>query len=675
MAAGALEIELILKADRARGEIEATRLRIDALQKQVDEFNTTGARMERIKDGFLSVAGAVTGVVVAVGAAARGIAELAAQHDTHTRAVARLGVAYDLVQASTNGVVTAEQALHVQQSLAQAGHALTAEQLAIVTRRAREYAVATGTDLNQALDQVTDALRGMEAEGLRRFGLSVNSNRTYTENLTAALNQMRDSFHGAAPAGRTFGEDIARTDRTMSEFAGRIATAVANMTHLRDIMAEITDHVSGDFDRRVSSLQQDTAAIHAHNVALARVTAAREGRDGYRSTQINFQGRDLSSFSTADLNELANQATAGQQHIDDTLARIDARNAGAIVDRINSAARTNIQSARDTFDQQVNARGAAMGDDKISHTAHPAGPQHLTAAQEIQRRLDDERKAEEASARQAEITRAQSLLDQQKAEDEAARTRLDAERAANDQRLDEEQRSNAAMLSEKQRANEAALMAAQRQNDEQNSLSTQLSQRFAAHAELHETRAQGMAGLVEGAYNTMTSAMETHIAALLQGKETVAEAMAETAKAVVLGLATQAITKAIFETAEGVANIARYAGSEGTDAGALAAATTHFASAGIYAVIGGASAAGYVGLNAATSGGTSKASSPSSPGAAASTRGSGGHDGGSGGNTYVINVNGFAMHHEEVQDAVAGVLGAYHDRGRTVRGIPYRSTT
>jgi hypothetical protein len=104
--------------------------------------------------------------------------------------------------------VSAQDALKAQQTLVQAGIRVSAEQLGTITRAAREYARATGTETTAALEQLTDALRTSSAEGLGRFGVSLRQGQTGASAFTSALGQLQQQQQQTAVSSRTLREDL-----------------------------------------------------------------------------------------------------------------------------------------------------------------------------------------------------------------------------------------------------------------------------------------------------------------------------------------------------------------------------------------------------------------------------------------------------------------------------------
>lgn len=169
----------------------------------------------------------VLGAGAAMAAAAYKAAEFAAAIEQQDMAIRRLGPAYDAVRAATNGVVSAQDALKAQQTLVQAGLRVSTDQLATITRAAREYARATGTEMTQSLEQLTDALRTGSAEGLGRFGVSLQQGQTGVTAFSSALGQLQQQQANTQASARTLREDLDKLPEGLMEL-GRVALSIAS---------------------------------------------------------------------------------------------------------------------------------------------------------------------------------------------------------------------------------------------------------------------------------------------------------------------------------------------------------------------------------------------------------------------------------------------------------------
>lgn len=202
-------ISNLAKLQAATDEVTKSTTKLSLAQKTLQVLNTdlsklggTAGEMGR------NVATGVAAGIAGFAALAYKATELAAAIEQQDMAINRLGSAYDAVRAATNGVVSAQEALKAQQTLVQAGLRVNAEQLATITRAAREYARATGTETTQALEQLTDALRTGSGEGLGRFGVSLQQGVTGARAFTTAMEQLTTAQERQSVSSRTLREDL-----------------------------------------------------------------------------------------------------------------------------------------------------------------------------------------------------------------------------------------------------------------------------------------------------------------------------------------------------------------------------------------------------------------------------------------------------------------------------------
>ena len=248
------------------------------------------------------IAAGVAGGAVAFGAAALKTAEFAAAVEQQEMAINRLGPAYEAVRAATAGVVTAQDALKAQQTLVQAGLRVSSQQLATITRAAREYSRATGTELTQSLEQLTDALRTGSGEGLGRFGVSLEQGVTGARAFGSALEQLTTQQQNTAVSARSMSEDLAKLPEGLTEI-GRAALAAAEgpldalmraitgvvgaSTGLRGVLSELAS--AGDTIRQ-RERQEATDRAGMDRLAAREALTQRARIAGVQLTQTQTQG-------------------------------------------------------------------------------------------------------------------------------------------------------------------------------------------------------------------------------------------------------------------------------------------------------------------------------------------------------------------------------------------------
>ena len=199
----------------------------------------------------------------------RSIPEAAARSEAYAAALASLGGANDAVRAATNGVVTAEQARTIQQRTAQAGLHLTAQELAAVTQRAREYARVTGVELGQALDQLTDQLVNPGQE-LQRFGIVLQQGQSRGQMMAEALRQLQVQAAQTAVSAQTLAESYDDFNRAQAELSDGLRDMIAQGLELGTFFQQATSWLRG---LRSSTDAWDTA-LRAVLGTLGEITSS-----------------------------------------------------------------------------------------------------------------------------------------------------------------------------------------------------------------------------------------------------------------------------------------------------------------------------------------------------------------------------------------------------------------
>lgn len=324
------DIELNLKGDAA-AKLAQVDKGLDAVEKSAGELDTglkkvgdsadkAGEKLKRASspvtaEGFKSAAAAVVTLTAAMAAAT---VQGAISDERHQQAVRALGPAYAAVERATNGTVTAEQAWRAQQQLLQSGLPTTGRELASLTRAARDYARATGTETPAAIEALTQAMIAGDAGGLRRFGLSVRDGATRTEVFNGALRQLQHTQANAAPTARTLAEEVSHFGTTLTEAGGALAGFLSNALGVPDALEAVGGSV-----RRLTGNLTDFLAFQnqAHGNAstgavrgLIRGTVA-PSRAGARPTaeqqRIMDEGTTTAMRAAAAATEAANRPASG----------------------------------------------------------------------------------------------------------------------------------------------------------------------------------------------------------------------------------------------------------------------------------------------------------------------------------------------------------------------------
>jgi hypothetical protein len=187
------------------------------------------------------------------------LVDAATRAETHQRALQQLGGAYGYVQQATAGAVSAEQAASVQQRVLQSGLRLSAQELAAVTARAREYSRATGTELGQALDQLTDQLIN-PGEELSRFGVRLQQGMEAGDAMREALRQLQEQAAQTGTSAASLSESVDMASRASREAADAIAGLVAQRLELAQFFTQFASWVT-DAARATNGWDEAVTAV------------------------------------------------------------------------------------------------------------------------------------------------------------------------------------------------------------------------------------------------------------------------------------------------------------------------------------------------------------------------------------------------------------------------------
>lgn len=604
-----------------QSETAMIRDRFAQVDRQIRESTSATGQWRQTVTAVSSAYTAMRSIVGDVATLAGRVVEGAVAADRHARAVSRLGAAYEQVRAATNDVVSAEQALRVQQELTQSGLRVGANELATITRRAREYAQATGVDVDQALGQMTEALRGGTAEGLRRFGVEVAQGTDRVRAMEGALSRWREEQSRGGPAARTLGEEVGSAGRAFNEMTNSIMGSIAQALRLREAFAAISGFMGG-WDRERQQNEREESAGNAEILRnrtrtqffqqLQAAGARGELRGNQYDRLLDIGGR----ANTSSLQRLAIALQQGRGQaayrgvVDSDVMNITGGGSSAGGGAAGGGAaggggggtrqRPWLERMTDRF-----ANAGAGGDDEFFQSV-AAGADRTPGA-----------------------TQSTAL-----SQDTIDRLNRDRDRGAETERLRTQAR-------------------------EMNDIGEQMNRSFEGIFGANRTLAQNFASTMRGAFDTATNSFKSHLSALITGRESFAQALRGFAHEVSLDIAVQSAPKALFELAEGFASQAMTFGAPNPKS------VMHFTSAAMYA---GLAAGG--GIIAALTAPPSAAPSGSSMGSDAGTRLSApraANDNAGGGNhTYVINVNSALATREDVQDAVRMA----QDRGSSRSSVP-----
>lgn len=669
MALDELTIKVAVEAQQAKDALRGIERSFSDVTAANDRARAATERSaEAAARAQLSWAQAGAAITVAAGATVmltRSVIAGAAAHEANERALRMLGGAYADVSRQTQGAFTAAEALRAQQGLVQSGLQLSGAELGSVTRAAREYALATGTEATQALEQLTDALRNGEAGGLRRFGVTLEANTTRSQSFRSALTQLETQQRGMAPAAQTLAEANADLGRTWDQMTSSLAGSIAQWTNLRDRIQSVSALIAEVRENGTGAFTMDTAAsrdnARGRDTAEARLGRSNGWNNAWNRARGRIGGTEGIEYARASLDFPAARMTELTRRLDSATTVEElraianesrgARDTGtaARVQAAENAASTEAM-ARDSRDK-ANSRGNAPASPHSAGGTHTREPSKadLEAAFALQLMIAADEAQEAKAAAMAAFVRQQTIAadeaDQAKGHNALASERANMISAADAQ---EEMRLAS-------QAKGVTFAAAENDNARRENVGAQFRDAFLPAAMETQTAAERMAEGVNGAFQTMTGAMRGHIGAVIEGRETIGEALRGIMHETLLALAQEAAAKSLMSLAGGIAASVT-PGGQGTAAGL-------FAASAIYAGV-----AGLAGLGAMATAAPSAAPAASAgrtPPAAASAGGS--SRGGGEGSTVVINVNGTVMDREGTADSIRELLNDSLSRGGTLR--------
>lgn len=206
------------------------------------QLSESSSRASRFAAGMGEVTAGIAGGAAAAVAAGVAFGRLAAQGDLNARAAAGIAGGYDSISRATNGTVTALAAYRAQQTLVNSGLRVTGDELAAVARHAREHRDVTQS-AEEAVQELTEALREGEEGGLRKYGIAVQQGATRAQTFESALRQMREAAQGTDPALRTASESMDAMSSGASDAVTALASLAAQGLGLNNVVTNLSTDI------------------------------------------------------------------------------------------------------------------------------------------------------------------------------------------------------------------------------------------------------------------------------------------------------------------------------------------------------------------------------------------------------------------------------------------------
>jgi hypothetical protein len=656
---------------------------------------------------FNQVSQAVRTVAIQIDAFADAVAALASEQAQLDANSSRLGLNFDDAADAAGRFTDETEAMTAATRLAESGIRLSQNELNSLTRVAAAFAQNTGVTTREAIDTLTQGLITGSERGLRPFGgelrAAAGETHTITDRLAALAAQAGHTARAtddAASSFERFKDSIEDSQRSLAsgfaegitemQNAARAAREASGATdswtdHLRELgqaAGVVAAFVAASFNLAFEAVRYTAREIGSEVMLLGRMiahpTQAGALREGMTATRAANR-RDL-DLAVAQIGALDIFGDRGRR----TAApdALPATSRGA-TDMTFTTEEITSDSAR-----RSGGRGARRAeDDKTAKTAEMAADEARRARELAQMRADRELSTEilRVERERAQVARevADSWAEQVTHSEEYARIQARSRGLEQESVVASEvrilraraagQRGESA-IGQRAELEDARDPAVQRERiDEMRRTHTldrersHLTQRYEMQRsyvdrmeELHSTEADGTRALAEGvsgAFAGMGQAIAKHAQGLIDGKESVGEALQGMLSDTLASLAQQAVVKGAMETAEGIAALA----------GIVTAplAPGHFAAAGAYFGV-----AALAGIGAAATAPSSASAAPPSapapapaPESAARVSGSKGTSSEGGGVVYNINFGGPMYGTGGVRQAARQMVGAINRGG------------
>ncbi len=474
-------------------------------------------------------------------------------------------------------------------------------------------------DARRIFQDTTDELK-------RQYDQRAISSQQFTDRSIAALQKLREAEQATLAEERRVVEasklkttekdtklaEIAQKDRESQSRFNRDQARLQDEENKRQIESARAR------DRALEELRQtsDRAATERiRALGQNRIITASEAER--RIAEIEQQAFDRRRRALTDEFLAAGQNLQEQQRVNAAIAQLEADRAAATEDasrRIGNALQGEAEDRarlREQVDEQKRLAAELQNQTQLQQNERqskinqdPAEARRLQQEQ-VQLLLEEERIRSESNTARLRQSEDALLQDAQTAEE-----RLEVQQAFDARFEEEERRHKEAVALIRQ---EAALQTAAQDptsnqsifgiNDEQTSRITAFGQAASLALSQVSASAGNMQSILGGALSSVSSGLTTMLQNMILTGQTGPAAFKKLAAGAIAGVAAQSLVKAIFETAEGFAALARFD---------PASAALHFKAAATYAIVG------------AVAGGAAAALSGGGGGAGAGAGGSGG---------------------------------------------------
>ena len=538
-------------------------------KKTATALDTLDRGLSNVRGGFRDTYDVIETWIGRINSAVDRVTALASEQERLDRLTSRTGLNFDEAAASAGRFADETEAAGAAGAFLQAGTQLTQRELNALMRVAGAASQTLGITTTQAVQQLTEALRKGEAEGLGRFSPALAQLAGNSHTTAERLDELVRQADRTTAATDDAGDAVRRFRDSLEDGARTIATSfVREMARLDGLGRPFRDARSDaeEFNRTLTAIGQTAAHLVSQvGASLNFAVGALQYAGGQVSRPI---------FAAARLAGMPTQNTAisqGEQRMRDAVNRLEALYSDLNDDRRSAPADNASAPARVDMNISAAERDAAEAAATRRGRGHrPRSPRRPTLDQLMERGFQhSQRGADALDLREADPNEG-GFVDRRARDERNATAR---ERDADLERRQWE-RSDAGLRAENDNARVA------RQEERALDHRRQNLRSFTDFYEEQHGRqlvaAQEAANGVTMAVDAMGQAYAKNLVAWAKGQLSFEEAANAMLAGTLDSIAQESAAKSAFNIAEGIAALATYRWD---------AAAQHFAAAAAYGVL------------------------------------------------------------------------------------------
>lgn len=549
----------------------------DTGKKSEEASEKTATGWERAQEKLTAAANmfnetreAVGGFAEMVNAAAEHLLASASNAERMERAQNQLGLSFTQAADAAGGYVNQVEVATAATSLAERGIRLHQDELNGLTRVAQNYARATGKEFAEAMEMVTEVVTegGEEMGKLDTALLRVADTAQFTANdrlraLVERSQQIAPAARSAAEEMRAFQGAMEEADRafatgfveSMASFRQGTGDAATKMRELRDEMHAAGATVSEVVTRAgrgttilvgglITGIGSVVGLLRAAGAGMAALV---ERRSVGQAAEQEFRAAMTQGF-VGDVARLVGAQIDRLEEMDNDRTSMAAPPAGgpSAADRARDRA---ARGADMTFTLEETQGGTRRGGAAPRTDDHPDGITIGAAASAILDRLIAEARTRQTEQRAADAARVQG--------EAPGRANAAQER----DRREAQVRAEGDALVAREREEQDRVKTREREQDDQAKRLENLQRFTEQWRQLHSEQvnvAASAAQSLNATFESLGSAMGAHFYALVDGQETLGQALQGILSDTLDALAKEAYAKGGFYFAEGLARLVMY---------------------------------------------------------------------------------------------------------------------